>query len=84
MRCTAAENRHRAMRETVVRTVGDRAIVVERREHPPDRRQYVAGAVDVEERFLLAREGGVPGRSSAVAEERTANEVSLELSFISN
>ena len=62
----------------MVRAVGDGAVVVERGVDVPDRFEHVVRAADVEESLLLAGEGR-SGRSSAVAEERTANEVSLEV-----
>jgi hypothetical protein len=59
--------------EPVVSAVRDGAVVVQRREHRTDRGEHVVDACDVEEGLLLPGEGA-SGRSSAVAEERTANE----------
>jgi hypothetical protein len=45
------------VREPLVNAVGDRAVVVKRGEHVPDRLEHVVHAADVEEGFLLAGEG---------------------------
>ena len=50
---------HRLVREGVVHPVGDRAVVVQRREHLPDRRQDGFDAAHVQERLLLTGERGV-------------------------
>ena len=51
--------RDRVVVEVVVHAVGDRAVVVERREHLADRLEHPVDALDVEEGLLLAGEGGV-------------------------
>ena len=48
--------RHVGVLEPVVHPVGDRPVVVERREHLADRRQHRLDPADVEERLLLPRE----------------------------
>ncbi len=55
--------------------VGDCAIVKQRSKHVLHGNEHGVKALHVEECLLLPGEGGV-GISSAVAEERTANEAS--------
>jgi len=50
--------RDRAVGESLVHAVGDRAVVVERGEHVAHRLEHVVGAADVEEGLLLAGERG--------------------------
>ena len=59
IRCTPADSATSACVEALVHAVGDRAVVVERGEHLPDRLQHVVDAADVEEGLLLAGEGSV-------------------------
>jgi len=76
--CTPAE-RATSPWSKPVDAVGDRPVVEQRREHLVHALLDAFEAVDVEEGLLLAGKRGV-GRSSAVAEDRTAHETAVPYS----